>query len=118
MADEPEPEVIRRQMEAQRAALADKLETLENRIVQTVEGAREAVSETVQTVKDSVQCSVQTVRESVQSSVEAVKDTLDVRAQVERHPWAMVGGAAALGFAAGYLLNRLERGSARGFGPA
>jgi len=31
-------------MEAQRASLAEKLETLENKIVRTVDGAREAVA--------------------------------------------------------------------------
>jgi len=98
--------VIRQQMEAQRASLAEKLETLEDKIVRTVDGAREAVAETVQTVKDSVQSSVETVKDTVQSSVETVKETFDVRHQVERHPWAMFGGSVALGFAAGWLLNR------------
>src|SRR5438105_2552597 len=99
MADEPEPEVIRHQMEAQRAALGHKLETLENKIIETVDGAREAVAETVQTVKDTVN-----------SSVETVKETFDLRLQVERHPWAMFAGSIAAGFAAGWLLNRAGGG--------
>jgi hypothetical protein len=106
MANEPEPEVIRRQMEAQRAALSDKLETLENRIVETVEGAREAVAETVDSVKIGVKDSVETVKDTVQTSVHAVQETFDLPRQVERHPWAMFGGAVALGFAAGYIVNR------------
>jgi len=109
MADEQDPEMIRQQMEMQRAALAAKLETLENKIVETVEGAREAVAETVQTVKEGVRDSVSTVKETVQNSVESVKETFDLRLQVERHPWAMIGGAVAVGFAAGYLLNRAQR---------
>ena len=109
MADEQDPEMIRQQMEMQRAALAAKLETLENKIVETVEGAREAVAETVQTVKEGVRDSVSTVKETVQNSVESVKETFDLRLQVERHPWAMMGGAVAVGFAAGYLLNRAQR---------
>ncbi len=113
MAGEPEPEVIRRQMEAQRASLAEKLETLENKIVRTVDEAREAVAETVQTVKDSVQSSVDTVKDTVHSSVETVKETFDVRLQVQRHPWAMFGGAIGVGFAAGWLLNRAPRASRR-----
>jgi ElaB/YqjD/DUF883 family membrane-anchored ribosome-binding protein len=114
MADEQDPEMIRRQMEAQRAALADKLETLENKIVQTVEGAREAVAETVQTVKETVQSSVETVKESVTSSVETVKETFDLPRQVQRHPWPMFGGAVAFGFAAGWLLNRAVGGTGGG----
>jgi ElaB/YqjD/DUF883 family membrane-anchored ribosome-binding protein len=106
MADEQEPEVIRRQMEAQRAALDEKLDALENRIVQTVDDAREAVAETVQTVKEGVHDSVATVRDSVHSSVETVKDALNVESHVQRHPWAMFGGSIAAGFAAGWLLRR------------
>jgi ElaB/YqjD/DUF883 family membrane-anchored ribosome-binding protein len=108
MADEQEPEMIRRQMEAQRTSLGEKLETLENKIVRTVEGAREAALDTVHTVKDSVHSSVETVKETVESSVESVKEALDLKRQVERHPWTMIGGAIAVGFAAGWLLNRFE----------
>src|SRR4051794_33818772 len=114
MADEPEPEVIRQQMEVQRAALTEKLETLENKLVETVQGAREAVAETVHEAKEAVHETVQTVRDSVQSSVETVKETFDVRRQVDRHPWAMFGGSVALGFAAGWLLNRGGETRSRG----
>jgi ElaB/YqjD/DUF883 family membrane-anchored ribosome-binding protein len=104
-------------MAAQRAALDEKLDCLENRIVQTVDSAREAVAETVQTVKEAVQSSVETVKEAVQSSVEAVKETFDVPRHVQRHPWAMFGGSVALGFAAGYILNHMTaRSRSPGFG--
>jgi ElaB/YqjD/DUF883 family membrane-anchored ribosome-binding protein len=118
MADEPEPEVIREQMEAQRAALSDKLETLEHKIVETVQGAKEAVAETAQTVKETVQSSVDTVKETVSSSVETVKEAFDLNRQVDRHPWAMFGGAVAAGFAAGWLLNRAGGSSSWGAAPA
>ncbi len=67
------------------------------------------MAETVQTVKDSVQSSVESVRNTVQSSVETVRETFDVTRQVQRHPWAMFGGSIAVGFAAGWLLNRSTR---------
>jgi ElaB/YqjD/DUF883 family membrane-anchored ribosome-binding protein len=119
MAYESEdPEVIRQQMEAQRAALTDKLETLECKIAQTVQGAREAVSETVQEAKEAVAETVQSVKDTVHSSVETVKETFDVRRQVQRHPWAMLGGSVAAGFVAGMLLNRTGGGPSRGFAPA
>lgn len=124
MADEQQdPEVIRRQMEAQRASLAEKLETLENKIVRTVDEAREAVAETVQTVKDSVQSSVDTVKDTVNTSVETVKETFDLPLQVRRHPWAMFGGSIAFGFVAGWALNRVMNpgrgtGTSWGYAPA
>jgi hypothetical protein len=89
------PEVTRAHMDDTRAALSEKLETLEQRIVDTVHGAADAVVHTVDNVKDVVH-----------DTVGSVKDTFDVPLQVDRHPWAMVGGAVALGFAGGYILYR------------
>jgi len=90
-----ETEVIHQQMEETRTALQDKLETLEQQVTQTVQHATETVSETVDTVK-----------EAVQDTVDSVKESLDLRYQVERHPWAMFFGAALAGCAAARLLNR------------
>src|SRR5262249_14774012 len=77
-------------------------------VVGTVQNATAAVTDTVETVKDAVQGSVQVARESVQNTVEAVKDTFDVSLQVQRHPWLMMAGSVALGYAGGCLLNRTE----------
>jgi ElaB/YqjD/DUF883 family membrane-anchored ribosome-binding protein len=94
-----ESEVIRQQMEETRTSLAEKLETLEQQVVGTVQGATTAVADTVESVKDAVQETVSTVQESVH-------DALDLSRHVERHPWAMVGGSVALGYLAGRLLGR------------
>jgi hypothetical protein len=97
MDNEPElnePELIREQMEQTRASLTEKLETLEHQVVDTVHDATTAVADTVETVK-----------EAVQGTVETVKDTFDVRVQVERHPWAMMGASVALGYLGGRLLR-------------
>jgi len=88
-------------MEETRTALTDKLELLEQQVVETVEGASTAVAETVQTVKDSVQ-----------ESVEAVKNALDLKGQVDRRPWTLLAGATALGFLGGYLLRGKRAGRA------
>lgn len=114
MANESEPQVMRQQMEAQRAALDVKLETLENKIVATVENARDAVAETVTSVRDGFRDSVDTVKDTVETSMHAVQDTFDLPAQVDRHPWAMFGGAIAVGFAAGCVLNRTGANSLAG----
>jgi len=108
-----EPEVIRQQMEETRSALSDKLQTLEQQVVETVSEANTAVADTVETVKEAVQNTVDTVKETVDETLERVKDTFDVPLQVRRHPWLMVGGSVALGYAGGYLLERREAGSKR-----
>lgn len=112
-----EAEVIKEQMEGTRASLAQKLETLENQVVgtiqettstvsETVQQVKEAVTGTVETVKDTVEGTVDSVKGTVQDTVETVKETFDLRRQVQRHPWLMFGGAFATGFVAARLMQR------------
>jgi ElaB/YqjD/DUF883 family membrane-anchored ribosome-binding protein len=77
-------------IEDTRAAMTEKLDILEARVRETVEGAQSSVEEIVETVKDTVG-----------ETVETVKRTLDLPYQVDQHPWLMVGGATL----AGYLLG-------------
>lgn len=85
--------VIRQQMEDTRTSLTEKLETLEQKVLDTVQGTTSAINETVCNVK-----------ESVSEGVESVKDFMDVSAQVDRHPWLMVGGSVLCGFLIGSML--------------
>jgi len=103
-----ESEVIRQQMETTRTDLQEKLETLEQQVKDTVQGATEAANETVQTVKDAVQETVETVKDTVQETVASVKQTLDVRLQIENHPWPMFFAATAAGYMVGRLLGQPE----------
>lgn len=82
-------ELIRCQMEATRESLNDKLETLEQRVADSVL----AVTETVTSVK-----------EKMEEGVESVKEAVDVPAHVDNHPWLMVGGSVLCGFVLGSLL--------------
>src|SRR4051794_2704569 len=90
-----ESEVICNQMEETRTALQDKLESLEQHVSNTVQGASDAVTDTVDSVKSAVQ-----------DTVDSVKESLSVRYQVERHPWTMFLGAALVGFVGARLLTR------------
>jgi ElaB/YqjD/DUF883 family membrane-anchored ribosome-binding protein len=117
---ENETELIRQQMLETRSALSEKLEALQEQVLSTVEGTTRTVTETVQTVQDAVQDTVSTVSESVQGTVETVKETFDISRQVENHPWLMVGGAVAVGYLGGRLLEpalrQLSSGSTSGMG--
>ena len=99
-------EVIKQQMVETRESLAEKLETLEDKVVDTVHGAADAVTGTVDSVKDAVNATVVTVKDSVQETVETVKETFNLRHQVEQHPWAMLAGSLAIGYVGGRLLLR------------
>lgn len=101
-----EPEVIHEQMRETRTALAEKLETLEKQVVNTVAGANEAVADTAETVKETVENVKEAVQETVDSVKESVKSAFDLAGQMDRHPWLFVGGAVAAGFVGGRLLDR------------
>jgi len=90
--------VIRQHMERTRESLTEKLETLENKLLGSVQEATTAVRETVSSVKDTMQ-----------EGVESVKDAVDIPAHVDRHPWLTVGGAVLGGFVLANLLTREKR---------
>jgi len=100
-----ELEVIRHQMEGTRASLADKLDTLENQVLDTVHDATAAVAHTVEDVKSVVG----SVTESIQETVENVKETFNLSEHVRHHPWGMLMGAAATGFLGGWLIGPARR---------
>ena len=107
MDNEPE-EVIKHQMLETRASLAEKLETLEQQVVGTVQSATNAVADTVESVKEAVHETVEMAKSSVHDTVEAVKETFDLPHQVRARPWVMFGGSVALGYASGCLLGRVR----------
>jgi ElaB/YqjD/DUF883 family membrane-anchored ribosome-binding protein len=92
-------ELIRQDMERTRESITEKLETLENKVVSSVQQASTAVTETVANVK-----------ETMHEGVEKVKDAFDVKAHVDHHPWLMLGGAVMAGYALGTLMRRMEGG--------
>jgi hypothetical protein len=95
-----EHEVTGAQMCETRAPLSKKLAALEHQVVDTVHGATNVAAQTVDIIKDAVH-----------ETVAIVKESLDLRLQMERRPWAILGGSMALGFVGGYLLFR--RGATR-----
>jgi len=99
-----ELEVIHHEMEEKRASLAEKLDTLENHVLGTVQEATAAVSHTVEDVKSVVDTVTENVKETVENVTETVKHTFDMRDHVRRHPWGMFCGAVALGFVGGKLI--------------
>jgi hypothetical protein len=124
MADEPEVtdqdlKRTEREMERTREGLTRKLEALEAKVANTVEGTTEAVAETVETVKDAVTGTVENVKETVEAvkekvaeTVEEVGEALNPARQTRRHPWLMFGGAVAAGCLGAWLLTRRRRRSA------
>jgi hypothetical protein len=96
-------------MRETRAALAHKVESLEDR----VNGTLQDVSDTVADVGEAVRNAVQSVRDSVEDGLEALYNALDIKRQTARHPGLMFGGSIALGALGGYLLGRSNVASRR-----
>jgi hypothetical protein len=92
--------MIRRDIEQTRSALTEKLETLEHEVRGTAQEARDAVTGTLNSVKGTVD----SVKGSVEGAVESVKQTFDVKRQVRRHPWPMMGASVLTGVVIGAYL--------------
>jgi len=126
--------VIRQQMDETRSSLTDKLEVLEQQVLNTVQDAnstvgtvkdtveavKDTVQETVETVKETVQGTVDSVKETLQGTVQAVKETVqdtvatvkdafNIERHMRRHPWPTLACAVVAGFASGRLLSWMTR---------
>jgi hypothetical protein len=111
----------RHEMAETRASMTDKLEALEERVGDTVAGAKstaedllenvqgtvgetaEAIKETVGAARSTVAGMVENVRGTLDDTVSRVQQSFNLRSQVDRHPWVMFGGSLL----AGYLLGGL-----------
>jgi ElaB/YqjD/DUF883 family membrane-anchored ribosome-binding protein len=103
-------EVIRQQMEQTRASLADKLETLENQVVHTVQEATEAVHDTVTNIKEAANETVSQVKDTMHETMQNVREAFDIPLQVQRHPWAMMAASVGVGYLGGTLLAHAHGG--------
>lgn len=108
LADQ-DPEVIRAEIDDTRSSIASKLEALEDSVVGSVQHAKDSVQETINSVKETFEETVSSVKETMQDTVNTVKDTFDVKLQVQRHPWAMVGGSWVAGLIAGAVIGEAQR---------
>jgi ElaB/YqjD/DUF883 family membrane-anchored ribosome-binding protein len=88
-----EPDVIRDQMEETRTSLTGKLESLERKVTDTVQGTATAVGDAVASVKDAVR-----------QTLDSVRNVFDIQQQVDLHPWTMMAGSVAVGYLAGMLV--------------
>jgi hypothetical protein len=87
---DPEPSVIRQEIDETRQSLSDKLETLEHQVMDSVHQARATVRDTIDTVKSAVS-----------DTVDSVKRTFDVEYHVQQRPFVCSGLTFVAGFVAG-----------------
>jgi len=78
-------------------------------VKETVADVSDKLQETVAGVTETVQDAVEGVKESVQETFQSVAETFNLKMQAEHHPWAVFGGAVAVGCLGGYLLGGSSR---------
>jgi hypothetical protein len=90
-----------------RMALAEKLELLEQRVEEKVQGTRSAAIDVINHAKNTVV-----------KFMESTSDTLNPSMQAGRRPWLLVGGAIAIGFLAGWMDTRRRNSGVYPYYPA
>lgn len=96
--DDRESGELKCQIEQTRCNLADKLDTLEERVV---EPAAAVMTETVIKVKEAVEHTA----EAMQSTLTKVTETFDLATHVRNYPWRMIGAGVATGFVLGQFIK-------------
>ena len=94
----------RRRIVAAQLAMAEKLETVEKQIGETVAGAQSAISDVLNNVKDTVS-----------DTGNSVKRAFDLPYQTRRHPWLMFGSAVLVGYMLGGRGSKPRIGKRNGY---
>jgi ElaB/YqjD/DUF883 family membrane-anchored ribosome-binding protein len=95
------------------------METFEQGVRDTLRDANTAVHDALDKVNHTAEAAEATVGKAsdavggaVRGGVASLARAFDLRRQVRRHPWLMLGGAAFAGYVAGKLILRARRDSA------
>ncbi len=84
------PDFLRKQMQETKAQLSEKLESLEQQFSDAIQSTGTAVNSTIQ---------------AVEQATHTLSNALDIRRQIDRHPWLVLGGAILVGYVAVDLLK-------------
>jgi hypothetical protein len=93
------PDFLRKQMQETKSQLSEKLESLEQQFSDAVQSTGTAVNSTVQ---------------AVEHATHFLSNALDVRRQINRHPWLVLGGAIVVGYVAVDLLKGPKNSNLQG----
>jgi uncharacterized protein with von Willebrand factor type A (vWA) domain len=102
-------------IENTRAVMAEKIEMIEDRVNETMEGTKTRVDNVMHKVKDvqgtledakaTVDNLLDTIQQTMEETMERVKSTASLIEQVDQNPWIMFGSAILTG----YILSSLNR---------
>ncbi len=110
---------LERDIEDTRAVMTEKIDMIENRMNETMEGTKstinnvmekvKGVQETIDSTKSTIDSILDTIKSTMEETIERVKYTSTVIEQVDQNPWIMLGSAVLTG----YVLGGLNEGGAQ-----
>lgn len=109
---------LERDIEDTRAVMTEKIDLIENRMNETVEGTKatidnvmekvKGVQETIDTAKSTIDNILDTLKRTMEETIERVKYTSGVIEQVDQSPWIMLGSAVLTGYVLGGMNEPTE----------
>jgi hypothetical protein len=119
---------IKRNIEETRAAMNEKIDKIEGKVHNTMEGTQSTldtmvgginrVKGTIDETKSVVDNSIDTIKQAVDETVERVKYTAELIEQVKHNPWIMIGSAVLVGYVMGSLNREGTMGMRHAHEPA
>jgi uncharacterized membrane protein len=117
---------LEKDIEQTRAVMTEKIDKIENRMNETMEGTKETISsvmdkvkgvqETIDTAKSTLDNIIETIKHTMEETAERVKYTANVIEQVDQNPWIMFSSAVLTGYVLGGL--NVEKSSGQQYSPA
>src|SRR5215813_3172036 len=111
---------LEKDIEDTRAVMTEKLDMIEGRVHETMDGTKETignvvdkvkgVQETIYDAKSTVDNLLETIKHTMEETIERVKYTATIIEQVDQNPWIMFGSAVLTG----YVLSGLNEGRLSG----
>jgi len=110
---------IEKDIEDTRAVMTEKIDIIEGRVHETMEGTKatidnvmdkvKGVQETIEDAKVTIDSLLETVKHTMEETIERVKYTATLIEQVDQNPWIMFGSAILTGYVlSGLSQNRLS----------
>lgn len=99
---------LEKDIEDTRAVMSEKIDMIEGRVHETMDGAKtsidnvmnkvKGVQETIDDAKSTIDNLLETIKHTMEETIERVKYTATVIEQVDQNPWIMFGSAVLTGY--------------------
>jgi uncharacterized membrane protein len=111
---------LEKDIEDTRTVMTEKIDKIEGRVHETMEGTKETidnvmdrvkgVQETIDSAKATIDNLLETIKHTMEETIERVKYTSSVIEQVDQNPWIMFGSAVLTGYVMGGLSQERSAG--------